>query len=207
MAARAGIVVTGTEVLTGRVADRNGPWLSERLAELGVDHAHTVVVGDRREDLAEALRWLAGQGLDVVLTSGGLGPTADDLTAEVVAQVQCRPLELDRALEGRIWAIIEPSLARWPGVGEDVMREGARKQAWVPRGAEVLEPVGTAPGLDVPPSERGSYGPLVVVLPGPPRELQGMWPAAERSPALRAAVAGATSYRQRTLRLFGIPEA
>src|SRR3954469_15091257 len=114
MAARAGIVVTGTEVLTGRVADRNGPWLSERLAELGVDHAHTVVVGDRRQDLAEALRWLAGRGMDVVLTSGGLGPPADDLTAEVVAQEQGRPLELDPELEERIWAIVQPLSRRYP---------------------------------------------------------------------------------------------
>ena len=86
MSARAGIVVTGTEVLTGRVLDRNGPWLSERLRDLGVDHAHTVVVGDRPEDLRGALDFFAGQGMDLVVTSGGLGPTEDDLTAAVVAE-------------------------------------------------------------------------------------------------------------------------
>jgi competence/damage-inducible protein CinA-like protein len=205
MAARAGIVVTGTEVLTGRVLDRNGPWLSERLRELGVDHAHTVVVGDRREDMAGALRWLAGLGMDVVLTSGGLGPTADDLTAEVVAEVQGRPLELDDALEGRIWGIVEGLRSRWRNLDADALREGARKQAWVPRGAAVLEPVGTAPGLVVPPAG-GREGPTVVVLPGPPRELQGMWPAAAADAGFRAAIAGATTYRQRMLRMFGIPE-
>jgi molybdenum cofactor synthesis domain-containing protein len=84
VSARAGIVVTGTEVLTGRVTDRNGPWLSERLRELGVDHAYTLVVGDRREDMDEALRFMAARGVDAIVTSGGLGPTADDLTAEVV---------------------------------------------------------------------------------------------------------------------------
>src|SRR3954471_8781615 len=205
MAARAGIVVTGTEVLTGRVLDRNGPWLSERLGELGVDHAHTVVVGDRRADMAGALRWLEDLGMDLVLTSGGLGPTADDLTAEVVAEAQGRPLELDTALEERIWAIVEPLRERFRDLDPEALRESTRKQAWVPRGATVLEPVGTAPGLVVPPSD-GRGGPTVVVLPGPPRELQGMWPDAIRAPAFRAAIAGATTYRRRMLRLFGIPE-
>src|SRR3954452_5696321 len=73
---RAGIVVTGTEVLTGRVTDRNGPWLAERLRELGVDVAHVVVVGDRPEDLRAALGFLAGTGVHLIITSGGLGPTA-----------------------------------------------------------------------------------------------------------------------------------
>src|SRR3954452_19815856 len=145
MAARAGIVVTGTEVLTGRVLDRNGPWLSERLRDLGVDHAHTVVVGDRREDMTGALQWLTSLGMDVVLTSGGLGPTADDLTAEVVAAFQGRPLELDAALEERIWRIVDGLRTRWRGLDAGALREGARKQAHVPRGATVLEPVGTAP--------------------------------------------------------------
>ena len=205
MAARAGVVVTGTEVLTGRVLDRNGPWLSERLTALGVDHADTVVVADRPADVAAALRWLAAEGMDVVLTSGGLGPTADDLTAEVVAEVQGRPLRLDEALEARIWRIVEPLRERFRDLDPDALRAGARKQALVPEGATVLEPVGTAPGLVVPPAQ-GRDGPVVVVLPGPPRELQGMWPAAEADPAFRTAIAGATTYRERMLRLFGIPE-
>src|SRR3954452_9806451 len=101
MEARAGVGATGTEGLTGRVLVRNGPWLSERLGELGVDHAHTVVVGDRREDMAGALRWLARLGMDVVLTTGGLGPTADDLTAEVVAEVQGVAFDFDATLAER----------------------------------------------------------------------------------------------------------
>ena len=99
---RAGIVVTGTEVLTGRVRDRNGPWLAERLNELGVDVAYTTIVGDRPEDMEGALRFMAGEGLDLILTSGGLGPTADDLTAEVVGKAQGRAMVLDEALEERI---------------------------------------------------------------------------------------------------------
>jgi nicotinamide-nucleotide amidase len=204
MTARAGIVVTGTEVLTGRVADRNGPWLAERLRELGVDIAHTVVVGDRPGDVRDALGWLAGAGMDLIVTSGGLGPTEDDLTAAVVSDFQGRPMALDVALEQRIAKILEGLSARWPDLDQEALRRSNRKQALVPEGATVLEPVGTAPGLVVPPS--GDHGPTVVVLPGPPRELQPMWGAAVASGALHAALAGAVAYRQHMLRLFGIPE-
>ena len=205
MSARAGIVVTGTEVLTGRVTDRNGPWLAERLRELGVDLAFTAIVGDRPQDMEAALRFMAERGMDVVLTSGGLGPTADDLTAEVVGRFQGRPMVLDSALEERIAGILSSLMKRWPHLDMDAIRASNRKQAVVPEGATVLEPVGTAPGLVVAPAEPGS-GPTVVVLPGPPRELQPMWSAAVETDALRAALTGATTYRQRTLRMFGIPE-
>ena len=205
MSARAGIVVTGTEVLSGRVADRNGPWLSDRLGELGVEHAYTVVVGDRAEDMDRALAFLASIGVDLIITSGGLGPTADDLTAEVVGRFQGREMVLDDALEGRIGEIIERYLSRWPGLDPDAVRASNRKQAVVPEGATILEPIGTAPGLVVPPSS-GNGGPTVVVLPGPPRELQEMWPAAAAAEAFGAAITGATTYRQHTLRLYGIPE-
>ncbi len=102
MSARAGIVVTGTEVLTGRVQDRNGPWLAERLLELGIELAHITICGDRPADMEAQLRFLAGQGVDVIVTSGGLGPTADDLTAEVVGRFQGRDMVLDEELERRI---------------------------------------------------------------------------------------------------------
>jgi nicotinamide-nucleotide amidase len=206
MSARAGIVVTGTEVLSGRVADRNGPWLSDRLRELGVDHAFTLVVGDRPEDMERALAFLASSGVDVIVTSGGLGPTADDLTAEVVGRFQGREMVLDDALEGRIGEILDRYLRRWPGLDPDAIRASNRKQAIVPAGATILDPVGTAPGLVVPPAPSANGGPTVVVLPGPPRELQEMWPAAAAADALRTAIASATTYEQRTLRLYGIPE-
>ncbi|HEY0343917.1 MAG TPA: molybdopterin-binding protein, partial [Solirubrobacteraceae bacterium] len=107
MSVRAGIVVTGTEVLTGRVSDRNGPWLSARLQELGADVVAIAVVGDRPDDILRALRFLAEEGCALVVTSGGLGPTADDLTAEVVGRFQGREMVLDDALEGRIGAILD----------------------------------------------------------------------------------------------------
>jgi nicotinamide-nucleotide amidase len=201
---RAGIVVTGTEVLSGIIADRNGPWLSERLRELGVQLAHIDVVGDRAGDLRAALEFLAAQELELVITSGGLGPTADDLTTEVVAEFSGRELVLDEALEERVWAIVSRLRGRFLHADEGAMRTGARKQAYVPEGATVLEPIGTAPGLVVPPAD--GAGPTVVVLPGPPRELQPMWAAALETPALRRVLAGAGELEQRMMRLFGIPE-
>ena len=205
MSARAGIVVTGTEVLTGRVSDRNGPWLSDRLRELGIDLAHISIVGDRPQDMRAALAFMAEQRMDLVLTSGGLGPTADDLTAEVVGAFQGREMVLDEALERRIAEIVRPLMTRWPNLDVAAIELGTRKQATIPAGATVLGPIGTAPGLVVSPLQEGA-GPTVVVLPGPPRELQPMWQRAVATDALRAALRGATTYRQRMLRLFGMPE-
>ncbi|MGA7703789.1 MAG: molybdopterin-binding protein, partial [Solirubrobacteraceae bacterium] len=202
---RAGILVTGTEVLTGRVRDRNGPWLADRLLEAGVDLAQTAIVGDRPRDLEGTLRAMAGEGYDLVITSGGLGPTADDLTAEVVGRFQGREMVLDEALKERIAEILRPLAARYPNLDREAIEHGNRKQATIPQGATILEPVGTAPGLVVAPAE-GRDGPTVVVLPGPPRELQPMWKQALTTEAWRAAVAGARDYRQDMLRLFGIPE-
>jgi molybdenum cofactor synthesis domain-containing protein len=205
MGVRAGIVVTGTEVLTGRVHDQNGPWLAEALRRLGVDVGQIVVVGDRPDDLRSALEFL-GTGSDLVITSGGLGPTADDLTAEVVAQVQGRPPRLDEALEQRITAIVARLSARFGGVRHpESSAIATRKQAMVPDGAEVLEPAGTAPGLVVPVAV-GRVGPPVIVLPGPPWELQQMWPAAVTAAAVREVIAGVPELRQHTLRLWGVPE-
>lgn len=207
MDVRAGIVVTGTEVLTGRVADRNGPWLAEQLRLLGVDVGHVVVVGDRPDDLLGALRFLAGTGVPLVVTTGGLGPTADDLTAEIVGRYQGRPSAPDPELERRIAAVVSRLSARRGWTADPVATAaGVRKQALVPAGAVVLEPVGTAPGLVVPPVE-GRDGPTVLVLPGPPPELRGMWPAALEAEPVRRALAGRRELRQHTVRLWRTLEA
>jgi nicotinamide-nucleotide amidase len=191
-------------VLSGIIADANGPWLSERLRERGIQLAHIVIVGDRPEDVRSALDFLAGEGMDLVITTGGLGPTADDLTVEVVAGFAGREMVLDEALEERIWAIISALRTRWRGIDEDALRAANRKQALVPAGATVLEPVGTAPGLVVPPAS--GTGPVVVVLPGPPRELHPMWEAALLTEGLRGVLDGAGTYEQRIIRMFGLPE-
>jgi nicotinamide-nucleotide amidase len=197
---RAGIVVTGTEVLTGRVVDRNGPWISERLAELGIEVAHILVVADRPDDLGAALRFMAAEGMELIVTSGGLGPTADDLTAEVVADFAGRELVLDEEMEGKIEEIIRGFAKRF-NFDEAAIKEANRKQAMVPEGSIALDPVGTAPGLVVPAGER-----VVVVLPGPPRELQPMWPAALRTEPVHSLLERATPLHGYTLRMFGVPE-
>jgi nicotinamide-nucleotide amidase len=204
VSARAGIVVTGTEVLTGRVQDRNGPWIADRLLELGVELAHITICGDRPADIEAQLRFMADQGVDLIVTSGGLGPTADDMTVEVVARFAGRELVLDDEVENKIANILQRLMgarnaALQPG-SFDSIRAANRKQAMVPAGAEVLDPVGTAPGVVVPGK------PAVIVLPGPPRELQPMWQNAIQTSAAQQAIAGRTIYRQETLRMFGLPE-
>jgi nicotinamide-nucleotide amidase len=193
-------VVTGTEVLTARITDRNGPWLSERLAELGMDVSHIICVGDRRADLAAALTFLAAEGVRLIVTSGGLGPTADDLTAEVVADFAGRDLVLDERMEERIAEIVA-GFARRLRFDPEALRAANRKQAMVPRGAAAIDPAGTAPGLVVP-----TDGPTVIVLPGPPRELHEMWPHALETSEARAVLGGLETYRNATVRMFGIPE-
>jgi competence/damage-inducible protein CinA-like protein len=200
VSARAGIVVTGTEVLTGRVQDRNGPWIADRLLELGVELAHITICGDRPKDITAALGFLAGQGVDLIVTSGGLGPTADDMTVALVAQFCGRELVLDEQLEGKIFEILKRLRARFTDVDMDAVLAANRKQAMVPVGAHIIDPVGTAPGVVVPGK------PTVVVLPGPPRELQPMWRSAVETPAVQDAIAGRTEYRQDTVRMFGLPE-
>jgi nicotinamide-nucleotide amidase len=200
VSARAGIVVTGTEVLTGRVQDRNGPWIADRLLELGVELAHITICGDRPSDIEAQLRFMADQGVDLIVTSGGLGPTADDMTVEVVARFCERELALDEEVESKIANILKKLMAHFDSESFDAVRAANRKQAMVPVGAQVLDPVGTAPGVVVPGK------PTVIVLPGPPRELQPMWHTAIETPAAQQAIAGRTIYRQDTIRMFGLPE-
>lgn len=199
---RAGIVVTGTEVITGRIADANGPWVSERLAELGVEVAHIIVVADRPDDLEHALDFLAAEEMDLIVTSGGLGPTADDLTAEIVGRFAGRPLRLDADMEAKIREILRRfARNRSFKFDEEAVMESNRKQAMVPEGAVALDPVGTAPGLVVPAGER-----VVIVMPGPPRELRPMWPRALETEPVRAILARATPLHGLTMRMFGVPE-
>ena len=197
---RAGILVTGTEVLSGYVTDRNGPWISEHLADLGVEVTEITVVGDRPEDLEAALRHMRDEGLDLIVTTGGLGPTADDLTAEVVGKFAGRKLLLDEGMEQKIADIIA-RYARRLRFDPEAVREGNRKQAMIPEGATAIDPAGTAPGLVVP-----ADGQVVIVLPGPPRELQEMWPRALAADPAQKVLGRASPYKRMSIRMFGIPE-
>lgn len=204
VSARAGIVVTGTEVLTGQISDRNGPWISTRLLDLGVDVAHITVCGDRPDDLRAALRFLADEHVDLIVTSGGLGPTADDLTVATVADFCARELTLDTAVEAQIAEIVRSwSLKRGADPDLESVRAATRKQAMVPVGATVIAPAGTAPGVVVPAGDRT---PVVMVLPGPPRELQQMWPASIAADDVVTAIAGRVESTTETILMFGTAE-
>ncbi|MGZ5314361.1 MAG: competence/damage-inducible protein A [Solirubrobacterales bacterium] len=200
MSVRAATIITGTEVLGGFITDRNGPWISERLAGLGLELVHSVVVGDRPADMEAALGFAREQGIDLVITSGGLGPTADDLTAEVVARFAGRELKLDPVMERKIEAILE-GFAKRMRFDMDALRDANRKQAMVPEGAIAIDPAGTAPGLVVPAGDQ-----VVVVLPGPPRELRQMWPRALDSAPVRPLLERADPYTELQVRMFGLPE-
>jgi nicotinamide-nucleotide amidase len=182
------------------VADRNGPWVADRLLELGVELAHITICGDRPADIEAQLGFLRSEGVDLIVTTGGLGPTADDMTVATVARFCGRELVLDEAMEATIAGVVARWMARFPDMDVEAVRAANRKQAMVPEGATVLDPVGTAPGVVV------TGTPTVVVLPGPPKELQGMWPAAMSTAAVQQAIAGRTAYRQDTVRMFGVAE-
>lgn len=199
---RAGIVVTGTEVLTGRVADANGPWLSEHLRKVGVDVAHLCVCGDRREDLLAQLKFLTDQDVDLIVTSGGLGPTADDMTLPTVAEFAGTTLIFDGVLEAVIMDRLRPMANRWENVDWEALRVGIAKQALVPARGQILDPVGTAPGAIM-----SARDVLIVVLPGPPHELQRMWQTAVNAAPFRALVGDdASAIEETVLRLYGITE-
>ncbi|MFW0789714.1 competence/damage-inducible protein A [Gordonia sp. CPCC 205333] len=207
MNVRAGIVVTGTEVLTGTISDRNGPWVARSLLDIGVDVAHILICGDRPDDLTAQLAFLAAEGVDLIVTTGGLGPTADDLTVATVAAFTGRELTLDVKLQAHIADII----ARWrraSGTDSAALAAGIRKQALVPAGTQSIPPVGTAPGVAIPASPQSSPAlPAILVLPGPPAELQGMWAAGLASNAVAQALSGRTAHRAQTIRAYRLSEA
>ena len=197
---RAGILVTGTEVLSGFITDRNGPWISARLAELGVEVIQIAVVADRPSDLLAALEAMRDQDADLIFTTGGLGPTADDMTAEVVGRFAGREMVLDEGMEETIHTILE-EFARRMKFDADALREANRKQAMVPEGATPIAPSGTAPGLVVSAGDQ-----LVIVLPGPPRELHDMWPRALATEPARKVLGRAEPYEAFSIHMFGLPE-
>lgn len=188
---RAEVIGIGTEILLGQIANTNARWISERLAEIGVDVLHHQAVGDNAERIADALR-LSLSRAEAVIATGGLGPTQDDVTREALAAVAGVPLERWPALEERL-------RARWAATGRE-MPPSNLVQADVPRGARVIEPKrGTAPGLVLELEGRRVYA-----LPGVPAEMQEMMEGTVL-PEL-AALAGPAAIRSRTLRCVGIPE-
>lgn len=193
---RAAIVVTGSELVRGERTDLNGPFLARSVLAHGLEPAQIVIVGDGEAELEAAVRD-AVDAADLVVTSGGLGPTHDDRTVEIVARVAGRALRVDADLERRIEEVSRMVAERLKRPYAD-FQEGVTKQATVPEGGIVLGLAGTAPGLVVP-----THGVPVVILPGPPPELQRLWPKALETEEVRAVLGRGTAPLRRTLRLFG----
>ena len=187
---RAGIIAVGSELLTSLRVDTNSLFITEQLNALGIDVVMKGVAGDDREELAHLFRAALAR-CDLVVFTGGLGPTDDDVTREVVAATLGRPLTEDTGITERL-------RARFSARGyAGQMPESNRRQAMVPSGARVLENTrGSAPGLWL---EEGDS--VIVLLPGPPRELHPMLSALVDG-ALRARSAGAPLMR-RVLKITG----
>jgi nicotinamide-nucleotide amidase len=195
---RAAIVVTGSELVRGHRQDRNGPFLAAEAVRLGLDPVRIAIVGDRVEDLEAA--FAQGFDADLCLVSGGLGPTHDDRTVELVARAAGRPLVLDEDLERQI-GDISRAIAERLGRSYAEFTTGVRKQATLPEGGMSLGLAGTAPGVVL-----DTGGCVVVVLPGPPRELQRLWPRALETEPVRRVLERAPGREHRVLRFFGTPE-
>lgn len=195
---RAAIVVTGSELVRGERDDRNGPFYAREALALGLTPERIVIVGDEARDLEAALR--AGAESDVCLVSGGLGPTHDDRTVELVARVVGTPLRIDRELEAQIERVSRSIAERLDRPYADFVA-GVAKQATIPEGAHVIGVAGTAPGLVVP-----ANGCVFVVLPGPPSELRRLWPAAVASEPLATVLRSTQPPGRRVLRFFGASE-
>jgi len=196
---RAFVVVTGSELVRGERTDRNGPFLAREALRIGLEPARIAIVGDSAAELEAALR--EGVQADACLVSGGLGPTHDDRTVEMVAHALGRDLHVDRDLEERIETVSRTAAERLRRPYAD-FAPGVTKQATVPDGAISLGMAGTAPGLLVPHGD----GRVVVVLPGPPAELRRLWPNALETEAFRALLARTRPPGRRTLRFFGVGE-
>ncbi|HEX9369201.1 MAG TPA: competence/damage-inducible protein A [Vicinamibacterales bacterium] len=188
------IIAVGSELLGSTRADTNSLYLAGRLAQLGIEIRIKSVVGDDRGDLAMLLRQ-ALERADLIILTGGLGPTDDDLTRDVVSEVLGLPMDVDESIVAQIRARFEKRGLVMPDVN--------RRQGQVPRGALVLDnPNGTAPGLFIDHARAGEPGrQIIILLPGPPRELQPMFDLVCSGPL--AARAGAERAYQITLFITG----
>jgi nicotinamide-nucleotide amidase len=195
---RAVVVVTGSELVRGERNDRNGPFLASELQRLGVEPARIEIVGDDPAELETALR--DGLEADLCVVSGGLGPTHDDRTVELLARAAGAELVRDAGLESEIEGISRMVAERLRRPYAD-FEEGVRKQATIPEGAIVVGVAGTAPALVLQCTSS-----VAVVLPGPPGELRRLWPLALETEPVRALLARARVPERRLLRFYGASE-
>ncbi|NPA07115.1 MAG: competence/damage-inducible protein A [Chloroflexi bacterium] len=190
---RAEIIAIGSELVAGDTVDTNSAFLARHLRDIGLDVRRHTTIPDQVEDIAQAVAEALARS-HVVVTTGGLGPTVDDPTRQGLAQAMGREL----VFSPEAWAMVQ---ARYAARGCP-MNENARRQAYVPAGAQLLpNEVGTAPGFVVE-TERG----LVMALPGVPREMERMF-LAHGLPLLRARFPDAGVVRTRHLVVRGLVEA
>jgi nicotinamide-nucleotide amidase len=187
------IVTSGTELLLGETVDTNSTYIARALRDAGVNLYFKTAVGDNIERMALVLRQALARS-DVVITTGGLGPTVDDVTREAVSQVTARPL----VLYPECLAAIEALFARW---GRQI-GENNRKQAYLPEGSSAIaNPVGTAPGFILE-TMQGT----VIALPGVPREMERLMQDAVL-PYLRGRLGGKPAViKAKVLRTVGVGE-
>ena len=187
------VLCVGSELLLGNITNGNARWIAEQLAALGVPHQRQMVVGDNRERLMAEVRQAAGR-CRVLITTGGLGPTPDDLTTETIAAAFETPL----VEHPEIWAEIQ---ARLSARGR-ICSPSNRRQAFLPEGAAVLpNPTGTAPGMIWSPVP----GFTVLTFPGVPSEMKAMWQQTA-APWLRQSGLAAGVFASRMLRFWGVSE-
>jgi nicotinamide-nucleotide amidase len=191
----AAVLLTGDELLQGRVSDTNGPFLSASLIEAGFSVHRLLVVADDPAEIAAALRWLLAAGTRLIVVSGGLGTTHDDVTMATVAEVLERPLIRHEDAWRHVRERVREVAARRRLDAAELEAQAAR-QALLPRGARCVTPAGLAPGAVI---DAGASS--VVVLPGVPRELETMWPR-----LLEELAAGLPRPRVRLLRVHGVGE-
>jgi nicotinamide-nucleotide amidase len=196
---RAVVVVTGSELVRGERTDRNGPFLAAEALGRGLEPARITIVGDAPAELEAVLR--EALQADACFVSGGLGPTHDDRTVELVARAAGLELVVDEALEQEIEAISRAVSERLRRPYGD-FAPGVTKQATRPVSATSLGLAGTAPGLVL----KAPTGCVVVVLPGPPGELRRLWPNALESEPMRELLRRTRPPGRRVLRLFGVSE-
>jgi nicotinamide-nucleotide amidase len=194
---RAEVIAIGDELTTGQRLDTNSQWLSTELGFLGIPVAFHTTVCDTLEDGIEAFR-IAGSRSDVVVATGGLGPTADDLTRDVLAAVADAALELS----AEALVAVESRFAR-RGVP---MPESNRRQALFPRGSRIIpNPDGTAPGIELDLRRPGEGMTRFVALPGVPAEMRRMWSESVVA-SLLALLPEAGTIRHRRIKCFGAGE-
>ena len=196
---RAVVVVTGSELVRGERTDRNGPFLAAEALSHGLEPARITIVGDTPAELEAAFR--EGLEADACLVSGGLGPTHDDRTVELLARAAGVELVVDETLAEEIESISRAVAERLQRPYAD-FAPGVTKQATRPVTAVSIGLAGTAPGLVF----RAPTGCVVVVLPGPPGELRRLWLNALASEPMRELLARTRPPGRRVLRLFGVSE-